>query len=98
MPDEVGPDLSALVRELLERLQEADKTLRTDARAAVKDAVMWVLQSVIQLSNYVADGSPSRITHGDALLRLALALEDRDRGIVNPVLQPTEGHGGNYLR
>ena len=43
MPDEVAgnhSDLLALGRALLERQQEADGKLATDAHAAVKDALM----------------------------------------------------------
>jgi hypothetical protein len=101
MPDEVGSnhnDLSALVRELLEHQHEADEKLRTDRHAAVKDAVLRAANSIMRLSSYVAGGSPSHVTHGAALVSLAQAFEDRDRGIRNPLLQPSEGLGGNNLR
>jgi hypothetical protein len=100
MADEVGSnhnDLSALVRELLELQHEADEKLRTDPHAAVKDAVLRVADSIMRLSSYVAGGSPSHVTPGAALVSLAQAFEDRDQGKRNPLLQPTEGHGGNNL-
>jgi hypothetical protein len=96
--DEVGhTDVTVLVNDLLQRQREADEKLRTDAHAAVKDAVLWAAYSIAHLS-HMADGSPSRVTHGAALVSLAQAFEDRDRGIHNPLLQPLEGRGGNNLR
>jgi hypothetical protein len=103
MLNEVGPDhsdiseLRRLVRELLEHQHEVDQMLGTDPHAAVKDAAARMLDSVVRLSEYLAAGSPSRVTPGAALVVLLQALEDRDNGIVNSVLQPTEGRGGNYL-
>jgi hypothetical protein len=99
--DEVGPDHSEILALLCaqhERQKKADEKLRTDSRAAVKDAVHEALLSVMQQSEYLAGGSPSRVTHGAALACLLLALEDRDRGIANPLLQPAEGRVVGTLR
>ena len=103
MPDEVGPDhndiseLRRLVRELLERQQEVDQMLGTDPHAAVKDATAWMLDSVVRLAEYITAGSPSRVTPGASLVRLLAALEDRDRGVSNPLLLPVNKLKGNNL-
>jgi hypothetical protein len=103
MLDEVGSnhsDLYALLRALLERTAEIDGTLRSDPHAAVRDITKLMLLFLTKLSEYMADGSPSRVTHGAALVSLVLAFEDRDRGIVNPVLLPKaeDRRKGNNLR
>jgi hypothetical protein len=103
MLDDVGSQhngLLALLRALLERTAEIDGTLQTDPHAAVRDIAKLMLAFLTELSEYMAGGSPSRVTHGAALVGLVLAFEDRDRGIVNPVLQPKaeDRRKGNNLR
>jgi hypothetical protein len=58
-PDEVGLNLIALARELLERLQGADQKLETDPHAAVKDALQALQGFIIETSRATAsDGVP----------------------------------------
>jgi hypothetical protein len=100
MPDEVGSnhnDLLALLRALPERQQEADHKLATDAHAAVKDAVHVTLLFIVELCRCLAAPSQPSSVPGAALSRLLAALDDRDKGIVDSVLQPKNKHGGNYL-
>jgi hypothetical protein len=99
--DEIGSNhngLFALVRELVEHQHETDEKRRTDPHAAVKDAVLWAAYYITHLSSYVAGGAPTRVTPGATLVSLVQAFEDRDKGVLNPLLQPTDGRGGNNLR
>jgi hypothetical protein len=100
MPDEVADkdsDIVALSRALLDCLQETDGKLGTDAHAAVKDAVHLALLFAKKLADRFAAPATPHVWPGAALGRLLAALDDRDRGIVDPVLQPQNKHGGNYL-
>jgi hypothetical protein len=102
MPDEVAgnhSDLLALGRALLERQQEVDDKLATDAHAAVKDALMLQVLFLKDLSCYLAAPLAPRAVPGAALVRLLAAHDDLESGIVDPVLHPkaTTPRGGNKL-
>jgi hypothetical protein len=87
MPDDVGPNYTALVSELLERLQEADQKLETDPHAAVKDALQVLQGFIIEASRTMAPDGVPRIVPGRAIGRFVAALDDRDRGVPDPVLK-----------
>jgi hypothetical protein len=92
MPDETGSDYGdILLRELLDRLHEADQTLKTDRHAAIKNSLMLVLMAIIKASHRMAGNSVPLVVPGIALQQLLTAFDDLERGIVDPVLQPRSG-------
>jgi hypothetical protein len=92
MPDEAPAYHSdILLRELLDRLHEADQKLKMDPHAAIKTELMLVLAALIDAANLLAGNSAPHVFPGTALQRLLTAFDDLERGIVDPVLQPRPG-------
>jgi hypothetical protein len=85
MPDDM------LLRELLDRLHEADQTLKTDRHSAIKSELKLVLAVIIDAAHRLAGNSVPQVVPGIALQQLLIAFDDLERGIVDPVLQPSPG-------
>jgi hypothetical protein len=85
MPDN---DHRVLLTEFLQQQEEADRKLATDPHAAVKDAQQVVLDFIIKAARAIAPEGGPRAVPGEAIRRFLIALDERDRGILDTVLRP----------